>query len=284
MYLRPVHSTYHLPTIYAFIRKHALGVLTSFLPKTGTTEIQTSHIPWVLDVPEDISEFLEKDEGKHDKDPQKCDAFTLAAEGKTLAVLRGHMARANPQAQVFIAAAKSHVAACYEESEQAAALEKGITLPNEVLVLFNGPTEHYVTPKFYTTTKPSTGKVVPTWDYEAVQVYGRITVYPSTTSSTATGYLTAAITDLTRVAEMSQGYDGQEGRPEAWEVEDAPGKYIDILKKAIVGVSIEVTRMGGKFKMSQEVSEADRQGVIQGFEELGEPNVANSVARWSQKE
>lgn len=39
----------------------------------------------------------------------------------------------------------------------------GQFLEEEVLVLFTSQVQHYVTPKFYTETKPVSGKVVPTW-------------------------------------------------------------------------------------------------------------------------
>ncbi|KAI0689446.1 hypothetical protein C8T65DRAFT_746163, partial [Cerioporus squamosus] len=54
-----------------------------------------------------------------------------------------------------------------------------------------------------------------------------------------------------------------------WTVEEAPESYVALLKKAIVGVEIEITSMDGKWKMSQELPEGDRKGTIQGFEALG---------------
>ena len=44
---------------------------------------------------------------------------------------------------------------------------------------------------------------------------------------------------------------------------------MQLLKKAIVGLEIEVTSLGGKWKMSQELKEGDRMGVVEGFEALG---------------
>jgi transcriptional regulator len=54
-----------------------------------------------------------------------------------------------------------------------------------------------------------------------------------------------------------------------WQVDDAPASYIELLRKAIIGVQIEITDIGGKYKMSQESSAGDQQGVIEGFEALG---------------
>lgn len=68
------------------------------------------------------------------------------------------------------------------------------------------------------------------------------------------------------------GYTGQNnGQKEAWSVKDAPEKYIGLLTKAIMGIEIEVTRLEGKFKMSQESTEGDRRGVVEGFRDLGTP-------------
>jgi transcriptional regulator len=44
---------------------------------------------------------------------------------------------------------------------------------------------------------------------------------------------------------------------------------VGLLKKAIIGIEIEITGLAGKFKMSQELAGGDRQGVIEGFRKLG---------------
>ena len=53
-----------------------------------------------------------------------------------------------------------------------------------------------------------------------------------------------------------------------WKVSDAPDRFIELLKKSIIGIEIEITSMGGKFKMSQEMGMGDREGVIKGFSNL----------------
>jgi transcriptional regulator len=63
------------------------------------------------------------------------------------------------------------------------------TLEQEVLVLFTATSHHYVTPKFYTETKPVTAKVVPTWNYSAVQGYGRATLYFDSKSDVTSEFL-----------------------------------------------------------------------------------------------
>jgi transcriptional regulator len=64
------------------------------------------------------------------------------------------------------------------------------------------------------------------------------------------------------------GYTGRD-KKSAWNVSDAPVNYVELLKKNIIGIEIRVERLQGKFKMSQEMGEGDREGVVQGFEELG---------------
>lgn len=282
MYLRAVHSTFHIPTLYAFLKHNPLGLLTTFIPHPDQPSLQSSHIPWILDVPSDLSpEALATTPGTENSD---LDASARRTAGKPLGTLRAHMSRANPQAKVLVAAAKAAAAGNVAAADHEPLPDGAVTLPDEVLIMFTGPVQHYVTPKFYTTTKPDTGKVVPTWNYEAVEAYGRITVYPSTTSDVADEYLSKAIADLSHQSEVSLGYDGREGRAKEWEVNEAPERYIGLLKKSIVGVSVEITRLGGKFKMSQELKEGDRKGVVKGFEVLGNAVMAESVNHWGQSE
>lgn len=230
MYLRAVHAEKHLPTLRAFIRANPLGIFTTAIDSPNFPFLQSSHIPWLLDVQDDDSET-------------------------ELGVLRGHMARANPQSKSLI----EHLSS--SSGDSAGGPRK---LERDVMVLFNGPAHHYVTPKFYVDTKPATGKVVPTWNYAAVQVYGKLSVYFDTKDQSTDAFLSKAIADLSQSAETQiMGYE----RP--WQVGDAPGNFIDLLKKAIIGIEIEITDMGGKWKMSQEMKEGDNQGVEDGFNALG---------------
>lgn len=231
MYLRGVHAEHHLPTLRAFIRANPLGIFTTAIDSPNFPFLQSSHIPWILDVQDDNSET-------------------------ELGTLRGHMARANPQSKSLI----EHLSA----SAPPTATTGPRKLERDVMVLFNGPAHHYVTPKFYVDTKPATGKVVPTWNYAAVQVYGKLSVYYDTRDPSTDAFLSRAVADLSQLAETQiMGYE----RP--WQVGDAPGSYVELLKKAIIGIEIEITDMGGKWKMSQEMKEGDNQGVEDGFNALG---------------
>ena len=119
-----------------------------------------------------------------------------------------------------------------------------------VLLLFQGP-QAYVSPNWYP-SKFQHGKAVPTWNYTMVQVHGTLRAIEDTE------WLRAFVTRLT---ERHEG-----GRPVPWHVADAPPDYIATMLKAIVGIEIEVTRVEGKFKLSQNRSAEDRTGVVLGLE------------------
>lgn len=142
-------------------------------------------------------------------------------------------------------------------------------LEAEVLVLFQEPVTGYVTPKFYVETKPSTGKVVPTWDYTAVQAYGRARIYHRRDDEARGPFLAKQLADLSREQEVAGGHVD---RP--WEVADAPESYVEILKKAILGIEIKIKRLEGRWKLSGDKRPADLQGVIDGFRARGTPEGA----------
>ncbi len=234
MYLRSDHADADTATLRKLIRENPLGIITTALPSDNFPLLQCSHIPFLLDIQDETSET-------------------------ETGVLRGHMARANPHSKALAEAAQAAAAAGSSDGY----------LEQEVLVLFNFPAHHYVTPQFYTETKPDTGKVVPTWNYAAAQVYGKIRVHHDSKSDEAGRFLGQQIADLSDMSERSiMGYTGGEGKG-AWKVTDAPEKYVALLKKAIIGIEIRVDRLEGKFKMSQEMSEGDRAGVAAGFRALG---------------
>ncbi|KAK8870096.1 hypothetical protein IAR55_000666 [Kwoniella newhampshirensis] len=168
--------------------------------------------------------------------------------------LRAHIARANPQTKAMIDSI------LHSEDDQ---------LEEEVLILFNAPVHSYITPKFYTESKPVHGKVVPTWDYAAVQVYGRAKIYHRNDETTGS-FLQQQVEDLTREGEASMlQRSGKEGMEAAWKVSDAPRKYVDLHKKGIIGMEITIERIEGRFKLSQEASDGDWRGVVNGFKALG---------------
>jgi len=119
-----------------------------------------------------------------------------------------------------------------------------------VLALFQGP-QAYVSPNWYP-SKVQHGKAVPTWNYTMVQAHGTLRAIEDP------AWLRAFVT---RITERHEG-----GRPVPWHVADAPPDFLDAMLKAIVGIEIEVTRLEGKFKLSQNRSAEDRTGVVLGLE------------------
>jgi transcriptional regulator len=126
---------------------------------------------------------------------------------------------------------------------------------DEALVIFSG-SDAYVTPAFYA-SKARDGKVVPTWNYVAVHAYG-VLRYVSDPAA-----LRRHLEALTSRHEVS--------REQPWSVNDAPESYIERQMGAIVGVEIEITRLEGKWKMSQSRSAEDIDGVIEGLAASDDP-------------
>lgn len=131
----------------------------------------------------------------------------------------------------------------------------------DVLVIFQGP-QAYVTPSWYP-TKHEHGKAVPTWNFQVVHATGRLR------SIDDAGWKRDMLDALTRCHEA--------GFADPWQLADAPADYIDSMLKAIVGIEIRITRLQGKFKMSQNQSAGNRAGVVAGLRQVGGDN-ANQIA------
>ena len=133
----------------------------------------------------------------------------------------------------------------------------------ETLVIFHGP-GGYITPSYYP-TKREHGKVVPTWNYSAIHAYGTLEVF------TDPDRLLGVVTRLTNM------YEAPRGAP--WAVTDAPADFVQGMLKAIYGISLRITRLEGKVKMSQNRPEPDQQGVVKGLTEDGQDALARAVTQ-----
>ena len=117
------------------------------------------------------------------------------------------------------------------------------------LAVFQGP-DAYISPGWYA-SKREHGKVVPTWNYTMVQARGRLRVVEQAP------WLHALVERLTQHHEAAQRTP--------WQVGDAPADFVAQMLGAIVGIEIPVDSLLGKWKVSQNRSAADRQGVAEGL-------------------
>lgn len=134
--------------------------------------------------------------------------------------------------------------------------------PVDALVIMPGA-ETYVSPSWYE-TKARTGRSVPTWNYETLHVWGRLTTYEEPERLRA------------NVAALSARHE--QGRAPEWTLADAPEDYIAALLRGIVGVEIAITRIAGKRKLSQDKPAEDFAGVLAALT-ASEDARDNAVAR-----
>jgi transcriptional regulator len=132
----------------------------------------------------------------------------------------------------------------------------------EALAIFQGP-EAYITPSWYE-TKRQTGKVVPTWNYVAIHAYGTVEFFDDKER------LREVVTRLTERFETP--------RAAPWAVSDAPADFIDGMLRGIRGFAMPISRLEGKWKMSQNRPAEDRAGVIDGLREDGRDDVAALIS------
>jgi transcriptional regulator len=131
----------------------------------------------------------------------------------------------------------------------------------EVLVIVRGP-DAYVSPSWYA-SKAEHGRVVPTWDYVVAHVHGELVTHEDA------GWLAAHVRRLTDTHE--------DGRAGSWSVDDAPERFVAGQLRAIVGVEVRISRVEAKWKLSQNRSDADVDGVVLGLRADGHAALATAV-------
>ncbi len=133
----------------------------------------------------------------------------------------------------------------------------------ESLAIFTGA-QAYISPGWYP-SKREHGKVVPTWNYVAVHAYGTLRIVDDAE------WLRRLVTRLTDLHESASAVP--------WKVTDAPDAFIDQMLKGIVGVELAITRLEGKWKLSQNRPEPDQAGTIAGLDARGDAgSLATSAA------
>jgi transcriptional regulator len=138
------------------------------------------------------------------------------------------------------------------------------------LLIYTGP-QAYITPNWYP-SKAAHGKAVPTWNYAVVHAHGTAEIVDDR------DWLVRHVSELT---------DQQEaGAAEPWATSDAPGNFIEMLSRGIVGMRFAIERLEGKAKMSQNRELPDRDGVVAGLQARGaddDTKVAEHVAAEAEK-
>lgn len=124
---------------------------------------------------------------------------------------------------------------------------KEVAMHPDALVIFQGPAA-YISPTWYP-SKHQTHRQVPTYNYMVVHAHGKIVVRDDES------FVRGLVARLTRKMEA--------GEPVPWKMGDAPADFITQMLGAIVGIEIEVTRLVGKWKLSQNKDAADRRGAAE---------------------
>ncbi len=122
----------------------------------------------------------------------------------------------------------------------------------EVLLSFQGP-HAYIYPTWYQESG------VPTWNFQAVHVYGKAERFEDPE------LLKQCVEDLSK--------KNEELNDSQWNMQ-----YPEGLLKAIVGVKISITEIQGKYKLSQNKSAEDQQGVIDALERAGSQSLAQAMS------
>ena len=128
----------------------------------------------------------------------------------------------------------------------------------QVLVTFLGPHD-YISPSWY--QNPG----VPTWNYQAVHIYGRCRVFDD------------AVELASLVETLSERYESGFDKP--WQPQ-----YRDAMLKAIVGVEVSIEELECKYKLSQNRPPADHAGVVDQLEQRGARPLAGAMRKALFKE
>jgi transcriptional regulator len=119
----------------------------------------------------------------------------------------------------------------------------------DALAIFHGP-DAYISPSWYA-TKQEAGKVVPTWNYTVVHAYGSLRIIDDA------GWVRTQLEALTTQNEA--------GFPHPWKLSDAPEDFTEKLIGAVVGIEMVITRLTGKWKVSQNQPLQNQLSVIHGL-------------------
>jgi len=134
---------------------------------------------------------------------------------------------------------------------------------DEALVIF-GAGDTYISPSWYP-SKHEVHRQVPTWNYRVVHVHGRL--YFRDDERFVRGV----------VARLTRTHEARIGSPKPWKMTDSSPEYIAEMISKIVGIEIEITRMVGKWKLSQNKEERDRVNAAGELRKRGEQEISEAM-------
>jgi transcriptional regulator len=135
----------------------------------------------------------------------------------------------------------------------------------EALVIFRAD-DAYISPNWYP-SKHEFHRQVPTWNYRVVHVHGRLYIRDNER------FVRGVVARLTRT------HEGQAGAPRPWKMTDSSPEYIEQMLSSIVGIEIEITKMVGKWKLSQNKEERDRVSAADELRKRGEQEISGAMLR-----
>ncbi len=133
-------------------------------------------------------------------------------------------------------------------------LERLSAEDGEALVIFQGP-HAYVSPTWY-----AGDQAVPTWNYLVVHAYG----------------VPRLIEDSVRVRAVIERLVARHeaGSAAPWRIDSQEEKYVAAMLRGIVAFEIPIARLEAKAKLNQNKAPQDREGVVAGLRESGDPYAA----------
>jgi transcriptional regulator len=134
---------------------------------------------------------------------------------------------------------------------------------DEALVIFRAD-DAYISPNWYP-SKHEAHRQVPTWNYRVVHVHGKLHIRDDER------FVRGVVARLTKV------HEARAGSPRPWKMTDSAPEYIEQMLAAIVGIEVEVTRMVGKWKLSQNKEERDRVSAADELRKRGEERLSAAM-------
>jgi transcriptional regulator len=133
----------------------------------------------------------------------------------------------------------------------------------EALVIFRGE-DAYISPNWYP-SKLEVHRQVPTWNYRVVHVHGKVEIRDDER------FVRGLVARLTRI------HEGRTGSEKPWKMTDSEKDYIDQMLTAIVGIEVEITRIVGKWKLSQNREDRDRIGAAEELRKRNERALSDAM-------